>query len=317
LRLKLGSSGRRRVLGFYQGRSHRVIPIARCLLAEQEINDVLDFLGPVLARLPALPLPAELEVRLLGENRGAVVVISGLASIARDQKAAWARELGEGEQIRAVFFQNQAHGPLTGPEVFSPERHSSTYRVPLGGAGEDREIALTVFPQVFSQVNLSQNRRLIALLEDLPLISAQDRIWDLYCGQGNFSIPLSFGAAEVMGIESFAPAIENAAWNQKINPGSRCRFIRATALEGASRLIHTGEDPDWVILDPPRSGAAAVIPALAKLRARGLFYVSCEPMTLFRDLALLLKEGWRLEWTRPLDFFPQTYHLESLSLLSR
>jgi 23S rRNA (uracil1939-C5)-methyltransferase len=244
-------------------------------------------------------------------------MISGLVSVVRDQKTKLAKALGERKQISADFFQNHADGPLTGPDVFSPERHSLIYQVPVGGAHEGREIALTVFPQVFSQVNLPQNRRLIALLEELRLISAQDRIWDLYCGQGNFSIPLSFGAAEVLGIESFAPAVENAAWNQKINPGSRCRFIRATALEGASRLIHTGENPDWVILDPPRSGAAAVIPALAKLRARGLFYVSCEPMTLFRDLALLLKEGWRLEWTRPLDFFPQTYHLESLSLLSR
>jgi 23S rRNA (uracil1939-C5)-methyltransferase len=317
LRLKLGSSGRRRVLGFYQGRSHRIIPIARCLLAEQEVNDVLDFLRPVLARLPALPLPADLEVRLLGENRGAVVVISGLASIARDQTAAWARALGEGERIRAVFFQNQAYGPLTGPEVFSPERHSSTYRVPLGEAGEGREIALTVFPQVFSQVNLSQNRRLIALLEKMPMISSRDRIWDLYCGQGNFSIPLSFGAAEVLGIETFSPAVENARWNQQNNPECRCRFIQGTAREGLSRLLRSGEHPDWVLLDPPRSGAEAVIPLLAKLKARGIFYVSCEPMTLFRDLARFLNEGWRLEWTRPLDFFPQTCHLESLSLLSR
>jgi len=180
-----------------------------------------------------------------------------------------------------------------------------------------REIALTVFPQVFSQVNPYQNRRLIALLEDLPLITSRDRIWDLYCGQGNFSIPLSFGAAEICGVESFAPAVDNALWNQKINPGNRCRFIRATAREGLARLIRSEEDPDWVLLDPPRSGAEAVIPLLAPLKSKGIFYVSCEPMTLFRDLGRFTKEGWRLAWTRPLDFFPQTFHLESLSLLRR
>ncbi|MCU0579470.1 MAG: hypothetical protein MUF69_07985, partial [Desulfobacterota bacterium] len=317
LRLKLGGSARRRVLGFYQARSHRIIPLKHCLLADQEINALLDFLGSRLAGLPPLPGTADLEIRLLGENQGAVLVISGLGALPAKIEAPLVRALREKETIRAVFFQNQEDGSLAGPETFAPERHASLYQVPLGGSLKNQEIALAVFPQVFSQVNPYQNRRLIALLEALPLITWQDRIWDLYCGQGNFSIPLSFGAAEVLGIESFAPAVENALWNQKINPESRCRFIRASALEGASRLIHSGENPDWVILDPPRSGAAAVIPALSRLKARGLFYVSCEPMTLFRDLALLLKEGWRLEWTRPLDFFPQTFHLESLSLLRR
>ena len=315
LRLKLGGLGRRRVLGFYQARSHHLIPINRCLLAAPPINDLLDFLGGRLADLPPLPEPADLEIRLLGEMGEAVLVITGLTTHSPARQAALARSLREKDQIRAVFFQKQAAGPLTGPEVFTPERHAAVYRVPLGQAG--REIPLAVFPQVFSQVNQDQNRRLIALLADLPLWTSRDRILDLYCGQGNFSIPLSFGAGEVCGIESSAAAIENAVWNRKINPENRCRFIRAAAREGVSRLTRAGERPDWVLLDPPRSGAAAVIPALAGLKARGILYISCEPMTLFRDLGRLLRDGWRLEWTRPLDFFPQTHHLESLSLLSR
>jgi 23S rRNA (uracil1939-C5)-methyltransferase len=317
LRLKLGGPGRRQALGFYQIRSHRIIPVDRCLLADPQINQILSFLGPRVADLPPLPGPADLEIRLIGENRGAVLVISGLVSLSAAQKGRMVRDLKEMEEIQAVFFQDRGSGPLTGPEPFSAKRHSSTYRVPLGPAFQGQELSLAVFPQVFSQVNLLQNQRLIAQLLDLPLLSSRDRVWELFCGQGNFSLPLSFRAAEVSGVESSAPAVENAEWNQRLNPGSRCRFIRATAREGLSRLISSGEQPDWVLLDPPRSGAGDLVPVLAKLKVRGILYVSCEPMTLFRDLSLLLREGWRLDWTRPLDFFPQTYHLESLSLLSR
>ncbi|MBI5584673.1 MAG: class I SAM-dependent RNA methyltransferase [Deltaproteobacteria bacterium] len=316
LRLKLGGPGRP-VLGFYQLRSHRIIPIDRCLLADPQINDILDFLRPWLAGRPPFPEPADLEIRLLGENRGATLLISGWLSLSTAQKIRMARDLKKKKEIETVFFQDRSEGPLTGSDLFSPERHAALYRVPLGPAWPQQEISLAVFPQVFSQVNLFQNRRLIALLRGLPLLTSQDRIWDLFCGQGNFSIPLSFGTAAVTGVESFAPAVENAIWNQQINSGSRCRFIRATAREGLSRLIRSGERPDWVLLDPPRSGAGTIIPVLAELRAKGIFYVSCEPMTLFRDLSLLLRAGWRLEWTQPLDFFPQTYHLESLSLLRR
>jgi 23S rRNA (uracil1939-C5)-methyltransferase len=176
---------------------------------------------------------------------------------------------------------------------------------------------MTCFPQVFTQINLALNRRLIAELADLDLFDLQDRVLDLYCGLGNFSLPLSLMVEEVLGLEVFPLAASNARWNQKRNQITNCKFVQAKAEEVFKQALWQNKLFSKVFLDPPRSGAREVVSWLDTPALRGILYLSCNPMTLFRDLKLLMDKGWRVEWTRPIDFFPQTFHLESLTYLSR
>ena len=161
------------------------------------------------------------------------------------------------------------------------------------------------------------NRRLISWLLRLNLFEKEDTVLDLYCGLGNFSLPLAFKAKEIIGLESFPPAVANARWNQEINRISNCTFALAQAEDAVRQLKMLAKSVSWVILDPPRTGAQEVIPLFGALGIKGILYISCNPMTLFRDLIQLTSKGWKVEWSQPLDFFPQTFHLESVTLLTR
>jgi 23S rRNA (uracil1939-C5)-methyltransferase len=151
----------------------------------------------------------------------------------------------------------------------------------------------------------------------LNFFNSQDTILDLYCGLGNFSLPTALKVQEVIGVEAFPPAVANARWNQKINRISNCTFIQAKVEAGLNQLKLSGKPVSWIILDPPRTGAREVIPILDTWDIKGILYISCDPMTLFRDLTQLVKRGRGVEWSQPVYFFPQTFHMESITFLRK
>ncbi len=148
-------------------------------------------------------------------------------------------------------------------------------------------------------------------------MTPQDTVLDLYCGLGNFSLPLALKVKEVIGLEAFPQAVANARWNREINRISNCTFIEAKAEDAFHQLKLLAKTVSWVILDPPRTGAQEVIPMFDAWDLKGIIYISCNPMTLFRDLTRLTQQGWKIKWSQPVDFFPQTFHLESVTLLRK
>jgi 23S rRNA (uracil1939-C5)-methyltransferase len=147
-------------------------------------------------------------------------------------------------------------------------------------------------------------------------LTGEERVLDLFCGMGNFSLPLAQKAKEVIGVEDFEPAIEKARDNARENGLSNTSFHARTA-EGAAGELAGGMGLDLVLLDPPRTGAYEVVRDLLSVRPAKIIYVSCDPPTLARDLKPLLHGGYRLIFSTPFDLFPQTHHTESLSLLIR
>ena len=317
LRLKLQNRGRQSALGFYRARSHQVVPLERCLLANASVNRILAGLSRIIREIPFLGEPSELEIQCLeGEEQGLV-----LFRVPSRPPVPILREITEKlleiPGIQTVFFLGVPGNRLFGMEPFSPERHGLRVLLPAEPPLLDRELVLTFFPHVFSQANLSQNRRVITLLLSQPAWSPRDTLLDLYCGQGNFSLPLALKTEKMIGVESLAPAVENARFNQRRNKIDNGIFYQASARSGLNQLIRAGGKVNTVFMDPPRTGAREVLDQLDLLSPRDLYYLSCEPMTLVRDLALLFRKGWNLQWTVPLDFFPQTFHLESLTYLTR
>jgi 23S rRNA (uracil1939-C5)-methyltransferase len=165
----------------------------------------------------------------------------------------------------------------------------------------------------FAQVNPMQNRKLVDAVIHAAGLSGGERLLDLYCGVGNFSLALARRAAAVVGVESYAPAIRDATDNA-LRHGISNAIFHAESAEGAA-LRHG--DFDMVVLDPPRTGAYPVMRDLLALRPQKIIYVSCDPATLVRDLQPLVHGGFVVRSSQPFDLFPQTWHTESLTVLER
>ncbi len=172
-------------------------------------------------------------------------------------------------------------------------------------------------PDVFSQANQAVNEELVeAVLRALAPVPA-DRVLELFCGNGNFTLPLARLAREVVAVEGLGMSLallERAA----LEAGISSLRIRAGEAAGIVRaLAESDERVDLALLDPPRGGARELLEDLVRLGPRRIAYVSCDPATLARDLKSLLAHGYRLEAATVFDQFPQTYHLEALALLVR
>ncbi len=166
----------------------------------------------------------------------------------------------------------------------------------------------------FAQINLEQNRQLLDAVIAAAKLTGNERIIDLYCGMGNFSLPLARRAKQVFGVEDYSPSIEMARRNAARNGISNVDFY-ARAAEGALTTFGREDKFDLLLLDPPRSGASAVMQELLKIAVPRILYVSCDAQTLARDLKILLDNGYRLLASQPFDLFPQTHHVESLTVL--
>jgi len=180
------------------------------------------------------------------------------------------------------------------------------------------DLRMTFGPTDFIQVNADVNRQMIALALDLLRPDAATRLLDLYCGIGNFTLPLARRAAHVFGVEGNSSMVTRARANARLNGIANVQFETADLGAAASRPIWDGQQFDAALLDPPRAGAAAVIPSLAGSGASRILYVSCHPATLARDAGTLVNElGFRLTVAGILDMFPATSHVESVALFER
>jgi 23S rRNA (uracil1939-C5)-methyltransferase len=181
-------------------------------------------------------------------------------------------------------------------------------RIPL-----EPGLDLEVPADVFAQVNPGGNRLLVGSVLELGAFTAGERVLDLYCGAGNFSLPLARRGAVVHGVERSGVAVATARAN-----AARLGLEQTSFQHAAVTDALRGRAPgavDAVVLDPPRSGAADALDALAALRPLRIVYVSCDPATLARDVGVLVSRGYRLARVQPIDLFPQTYHVESVAEL--
>jgi 23S rRNA (uracil1939-C5)-methyltransferase len=169
----------------------------------------------------------------------------------------------------------------------------------------------------FCQVNLEQNSHLIRTVLDLAKVAKDETVLDLYCGMGNFSIPLGMLCKQVTGIEGQGSAIRSAKRNAQINGVTNTGFYKSPVHRECSKLTSEGIQFDCVIIDPPRQGAPDLGKELAALATKRIVYISCDPATLSRDLSGLVSRGFTISVIQPVDMFPQTHHIETVVLLEK
>jgi len=194
--------------------------------------------------------------------------------------------------------------------------------ITLYGPGyiEDTLCGLTfrLSPRSFYQVNHHQAQRLYEAAITQAQITKDDLVLDLYCGVGTITLCMAKAAGKVIGVEVIDQAVQDANDNAKRNGIENVEFLCADAGKAALQLEEQGIRPDVVVVDPPRKGLNSdAIEALAKMSPRRIVYVSCDPATLARDVALLKEHGYRLKNAMAADLFPRCAHVESIVCLSR
>jgi len=178
------------------------------------------------------------------------------------------------------------------------------------------EVRLSIAPAAFFQVNHAQAARIYALVRQWAALDRRRSALDLYCGIGGIALHLAQDAGQVLGVEVVAEAVRSAQRNAELNGLGNCRFLAGDAAE----LIGDLQLPPGsvAVVNPPRKGCEPeVLLALAAHPIERLIYVSCDPESLARDLALLKRHGFRLRQAQPVDMFPQTLHVETVALLER
>jgi tRNA/tmRNA/rRNA uracil-C5-methylase (TrmA/RlmC/RlmD family) len=193
----------------------------------------------------------------------------------------------------------------------------STYVIPGGVLGGETDLTMRVGPGDFIQPNPDENASLVQVVLDQGSPASGGSALDLFCGVGNFSLPLAIRGMNVLGVDSSEGAIRRAEENAKGNGLSGCEFQAAHVEQAVKKIRNEGKHFDLVLLDPPRSGCKEILEDVAAFGPERIVYVSCNPATLARDLKGLAERGYRLAESRLVDLFPQTYHIESVNLLLR
>lgn len=177
-------------------------------------------------------------------------------------------------------------------------------------------LAFNISSKSFYQVNPIQASKLYDLAMQKAGLTGDEIVIDAYCGVGTISLIASKFAKEVIGVEIVKEAVEDAIRNARLNNITNTKFFTSDASQFIENLIQQGTNIDVVFVDPPRKGLEdSFVKSLLKLKPQKIVYVSCEPSTLARDLKLL-KESYNVQSVSPVDMFPMTYHVETITLLS-
>ena len=314
IRLQVDADGSAGFLGF---RSHTIIPVRRCRVAKDELNTVLAELSLNSSCLKILKNCKEFEL-LFNPISSGVVCLFHLSRKPRPADIRQAVELTDTiPLLERVFFQG-VDFPLTGPFSSKNDQQLNTLQMQLPPyKEEDTPCMLAWEVGGFCQVNLGQNERLISHVLDICRLRREDSILDLFCGMGNFSIPLAAMSATLLGIEGQGSAIRSARKNSASTGLANTTFEKGPIHETCRRLAGQGRVFDCVVLDPPRQGVPGLARELAALTARNLLYISCDPATLCRDLSALARCGLTIRHIQLIDMFPQTHHIETVVLLEK
>jgi 23S rRNA (uracil1939-C5)-methyltransferase len=179
---------------------------------------------------------------------------------------------------------------------------------------KNQQCRLYFQPQQFIQVNAGINQKMIDSALKLLDLQPEDSLLDLFCGIGNFSIPIAKQCAAVCGIEGDHSAVAQAIYNSKINELDNTEFFYANLFENDYNQDWAGKKYHKILLDPPRAGAKEIITQFHRWQPEKVVYVSCNAATLARDTALLLEQGYCLATAGVMDMFPHTQHAEAITL---
>ena len=269
-------------LGLYEEKTHNIIEIQECLLMPQKVNDIIKLLNKYNYNTSL----QKIVIRII--NNQVMINI-----IAKDIPKSLIEIL---KNLDVSVYHNSKY--ISGNKVLIETLNNYKF---------------SILPDSFFQINKKQTINLYNQIVEYANPQKEDKVLDLYCGVGTIGIYLSKYCKEVLGIEINKSSIENANINKKLNNVENISFIEADV----SKVLSMKYKADIIIVDPPRSGLDKnIIETLIKINPKKIVYVSCDPITLSRDINLL-KNNYILKDIKLYDMFPETYHVECVTVLCR
>ncbi len=299
----------RQLPGFHKRRSHDCVAIDSCLLAHPVINSCFRELLAQQSFKKLLEHTESLEL-LLDPDSLSISMLLHFKRKPRPTDEKHSHELMAAiSELKNVFFMGTGFA-VTGRDILS-------YSLPAEGINTDAPLTLSFETGGFCQVNLAQNSILVKTVLEFSEVTKDETVLDLFCGNGNLSIPLAVRAQSLLGIEGQGSAIRSAGKNSRDAQQDNTEFKKQPIHAACAKLVAAGRHFDCLVIDPPRQGAPGLAKQLATLCTKKMVYVSCDPTSLCRDLEDLLQYGFQLQRLQPIDMFPQTSHVETVALLTR
>lgn len=293
------------LVGFREPDARFVADLAECHTLIEPVGMRIDALSQLLGQLDAREFIAQIEFAAGDDD--IVLVLRNLRPLGprdRDLLVDFARQTG-------LAIMLQPKGPDSVVPLW-PERVDLSYSLP------DSDVELAFQPLDFIQVNAAINQRMVAQALQLLDLQGDEHVLDLFCGLGNFTLPMARHAAQVTGVEGDAGLLLRAGENAARNGIANVDYALADLFEDHRDAAWARADYDKILIDPPRSGAAEVLEYLPNKHCRRVVYVSCHPASLARDAGVLVNQhGFTLAAAGVMDMFAHTAHVESIAVFER
>ena len=311
--------------GIYAANSHKVLPVERCLLQDEVLDKTMEAVRAAAIACRYQPYDEDKGTGLVrhcllrrGVATGQVMVVLVTAQPVLP---------GAKNFVRALLAEAEKRGVTVTTVVQNVNPRKTS--VVLGDAEKvlygkgyildelcGKTYALS--PRSFYQINHSQTEVLYGLAVEAAHLTGKEVVLDAYCGIGTIGLTAADHAKQIVGVELNRDAVQDAIGNAKHNGVKNARFFAADATRWISEAAAAGERADVIFMDPPREGSTPqFIESVARMAPKRVVYVSCNPETLARDLALLTKKGYHVESSTPVDMFPHSEHIETVVLLSK
>lgn len=299
------------LVGFREKNSSFITNMDSCEVLDPKVSKLLPALRKLIFSLSAYKDIPQIEVAVGDEQQD----VNSLALVFRHLLPLSADDLDK----LTAFAENhkldcylQSGGPDTVSRHYPKEGIERLfYDLP------EFQLKLAFHPMDFTQVNAEINRKMINKAIELLNLANDDKVLDLFCGLGNFSLPMARTAEFVLGVEGSEAMVERGRENAQLMAMDNLDFAGADLSANFDTKHWSSYGFTKVLIDPPRSGALEILPAVAKLKPEKIVYVSCNPITLARDAACLNDLGYKLATAGVMDMFPQTTHVESIALFER
>ncbi len=320
MQFPVGREKGKTIIGCFARGSHRIIDTEDCHIQKQGNNEIVNAVRDV---------AAELHISVYDEDRHTGVLRHVVGRV------------GLGDELMVCLVTAVEHLPRERefvkllraklPNLVSVQQNIQTYHnnVIMGRETKllwgkptilDRigRLKFHISPRSFFQVNTEQAEVLYRKALEFANLHGGETVIDAYCGTGTISLFLAQKAAKVYGIEIVKPAIEDAKRNARDNHVKNAEFLVGDATRVMPQLYRQGVRPDVIVVDPPRAGCTPIVlKTFAEMNPERIVYVSCNPASLARDLAILASLGYHPQKIQPVDMFPQTSHVETVVCLSK
>jgi len=308
-------------LGFYQSKSHDLVPVSQCLLFSQNINSLIKYLEKELTRQKITIYNHKTDK---GNFRGIVLRESKYTGeimiifITREER--WYLDENFLNNLIIAFPQvvSLCQNINKNPKM---ALFGKDFRILKGKTFIEDHIdsfKFKISPSSFFQVNVLQTEILYKKILEYANLSGKETVIDSYSGTGTISIYLAGKAKKVYGLELQKGAVRDAWANGELNNLSNLKFFSGKAESWLYKWIQRGEKAEVIVIDPPRRGCSReVLKNIIKIKPEQILYVSCDMLTLARDIKYITQNGYNIEEVQPIDMFPHTSHIECLVHLTR